>query len=391
MLSIGPDCAKGAYNEQVRRHLDYARAAGARIYMVTYAPGLPPEQAATYEDAFFVYNAGAGNQLSYPFQAYRKVMALARTVSFDLIYTQDPFGTALVGRWVRKRLGIPLIIGNHAAFIDNPYWIQERPQLFAFFNWLGKKQLPAADALKVVGIREKNKYIDRLGIPANKIYVQNTPVKVDWFSRRIPESELLALRRSLGLSDAHPVVIWVGRPVRPKRLPVLFDTFAKVAAAIPDARLLLIGKKNQMQEPLETALRQSGIEKNTIWLSEGIPNEQLPAYYQLSQVYCHTSCYEGLCKVTLEAAAAGLPVVMTDISGSEEVVIHGQTGFIAPIDDVETLSQYLIELLEQPEKARRMGASGQQRILEQFNYETGVQRLTGKWRETIARCANSRK
>lgn len=381
MLSIGPDCAKGEYNEQVRRHLDYAKTAKAQIYMVTYAPNLPATQESIYEQLFFVYTAGASNQLHYPFKAYQKALNLAQKVKFDLIYTQDPFGTALVGVWLRKKWGIPLIIGSHSSFIDNQYWIKEKPLTFRLFNQLGKYLIGKADALKVTSASEKHKYINLLKIPESKIYVQNTPVNVKSFSNVHPEEALLALRASLQLEPSTPLLLWVGRPVKVKRLNILLEVFAKVKLAIPGTKLLLIGKKNLVQENYDPLIENLSLGSDLIWLTQGVPNDQISKYYQIANVYCHTSCYESLCKATLEAAASGLPVVTTNTAGSEEVVQHAETGYIADIDAVDQLVAYLTDLLLDPAKAQKFGLNGQKKVLQTFDYDQGVKHLTDKWKE----------
>ena len=87
--------------------------------------------------------------------------------------------------------------------------------------------------------------------------------------------------------------------------------------------------------------------------------------------------------VALEAMAAGVPVIGADAGGLPEVVVAGETGYLAPVGDVAAMTDHAIGLLRDPERRRRMGAAAQQRAFDQFpvdkivpQYEA-VQRVVG--------------
>lgn len=76
---------------------------------------------------------------------------------------------------------------------------------------------------------------------------------------------------------------------------------------------------------------------------------------------------EGLPRALIEAAAAGKPIVATDVSGCREVVRHGQNGLLVPPKDPEALHDALLRLIENPGLRREMGESGRKLVVERFS------------------------
>jgi glycosyltransferase involved in cell wall biosynthesis len=85
-----------------------------------------------------------------------------------------------------------------------------------------------------------------------------------------------------------------------------------------------------------------------------------------------SSVSEGIALTLLEAMAAALPVVATDVGGNREVVIPGETGFLVPARDPVALARALITLLGDPERAHRFGAAGRARVTAEFALDTTV-------------------
>jgi glycosyltransferase involved in cell wall biosynthesis len=103
--------------------------------------------------------------------------------------------------------------------------------------------------------------------------------------------------------------------------------------------------------------------------------DQVPEYLATCDLFVHPSYREGLPRVVLEAMAAGVPVIATDIRGCREAVVSGETGFLYPPRDVEALVRLLGQLHRTPTGERRaFGARGRHRVLERFTEEQYVSR-----------------
>jgi glycosyltransferase involved in cell wall biosynthesis len=97
------------------------------------------------------------------------------------------------------------------------------------------------------------------------------------------------------------------------------------------------------------------------------PPEEMPAEFAAADIFCLPSWWEAMPLSVLEAMAAGLPVVATDVGDIRRAVADGDTGFVVPTQDPEKLAAALEPLLTDPELRRRMGAAGRARVAERFS------------------------
>lgn len=97
------------------------------------------------------------------------------------------------------------------------------------------------------------------------------------------------------------------------------------------------------------------------------------------------SDFEGMSNVIMEAMAAAVPVVATDIPGNRELVVHGQTGYLVPVGDRPAFTKYANQLFDEPDLAHRLGAAARQRMLTEFSVEKMVQAHAALYRELLRR------
>jgi glycosyltransferase involved in cell wall biosynthesis len=93
---------------------------------------------------------------------------------------------------------------------------------------------------------------------------------------------------------------------------------------------------------------------------------------------------EGLGLILLEAMAAALPVVATAVGGVPEVVLDGETGGLVPPGDPAALARAIAGLLRVPERARRLGAAGRERVARLFTVERMVGQISALYQEALA-------
>ena len=109
----------------------------------------------------------------------------------------------------------------------------------------------------------------------------------------------------------------------------------------------------------------------------------LPDLLNVMDVFILTSFSEGLSNSIMEAMAAGLPVVATNVGGNPELVIHNETGFLFPSQDASILAQQIIELANNPEKRHKMGLAGRKRMEDFFTLEKIIQNYENLYRSVI--------
>lgn len=174
------------------------------------------------------------------------------------------------------------------------------------------------------------------------------------------------LQSQLGLADG-PVIGIVGRLARQKGHVHLLEAFAAIAGRVPGASLLIVGDGPE-RDALETTAATLGVEKRVCWLGAVPPGEAL-SLYAVMDVFAMPSLFEGFGLTAVEAMAAGLPVVASDVEGLNEVVEEGVTGYLCPAGDSSRLAERLLELLTNTDLAREMGEQGRRRAVAEFSQE----------------------
>jgi glycosyltransferase involved in cell wall biosynthesis len=146
-----------------------------------------------------------------------------------------------------------------------------------------------------------------------------------------------------------PVFIAVGTLTLRKGTPYLLEAMRLVRRSYPHAELVLVGGIH------DDFKRIIGRWRGEFTHVSSVSHEQLVGLLQRSLAFVFPSCEEGFARVLSEAMAAGLPIVATHESGASTVVRDGEQGFIVPQRQPQALADCLVQLIEDPPLARRMG------------------------------------
>lgn len=171
-------------------------------------------------------------------------------------------------------------------------------------------------------------------------------------------------------AEQRPTVVIVGRmsvSERYKGHDELLDAWPRVVAAVPAARLLVVGKGDDV-ERLRTKAGATGVGdaiQFTGFVADGVLRELLTR----SNVFAMPSRGEGFGLAYLEAMRRGLPCIGSDADAAPEVIADGETGCIVRAGDVAMLANAIVALLRNPERARAMGAAGRRREEQVFTFE----------------------
>jgi starch synthase len=202
-----------------------------------------------------------------------------------------------------------------------------------------------------------------------------------------------------GIDRDRPTVTYVGRITRQKGLPYLL----RAARVLPsEAQLVLLAGAPDTPEigrevaNLATRLRRSR-GGGVIWVREMLPKPEVRQILTHSTVFVCPSVYEPMGIVNLEAMACETAVVATATGGIPEVVEHGETGLLVPIEQaqdgtgtprhprrfVADLGRAISELVSDPDQAAAMGRAGRKRAVEHFSWATIAQRTLGVYRSVL--------
>ena len=370
MISLGSDITLGKGERTIKRHLKYANFSDVKIHMILLSPIKTNiyKKKITRKNRIFIYPLACNNHFLLLLKGITKSISLCKKIKFNLIYSQDPFGTALIANIIRKIFKIPLLIGNHSSFVSNKDWLNERPIYFRFLSFLMYLNLPLADAWRVNNKKEKEKYINYHGIQANRIVVNNTLVDTKTFTKKFDTNLINDFKSNITQDSSTKLLLWVGRPVKFKKIDLLINTFSEVQKTNPNTKLVLVGNfKNSilLNKLLENT--DSVLKKKIYIYSKGADHDLLSKFYRVSDIYLHTSVYEGYGVVLSEAALSGLPIVSTSSDGSIENIEDGKSGFLVKPHTAAEMAKYVNLLLNNETLRKEMSKYTIRRAIKKYD------------------------
>jgi glycosyltransferase involved in cell wall biosynthesis len=236
------------------------------------------------------------------------------------------------------------------------------PTATAMFKQLERRLARATDALVAVSPQVRDDLV-RLGVaPANRIAVIRLGLDLEQRTRSTPDARK-RLRAQLGIPDDRFVVGWLGRMTEIKRADDLIRAFASVRRRGLQADLLLVG-----DGPLRRALTDLAAELGVLEHCHFTGyRSDVGEIYAAVDAFSLTSANEGTPATIIEAQAAGLPVVATNVGGVADVVRDGESGILAEAGDVEAVADGLARLAEDAGLRRQLGEFGRTFVMGRYS------------------------
>ena len=194
-----------------------------------------------------------------------------------------------------------------------------------------------------------------------------------------------ALRAELGLAPGNVVLVCVARFAPQKAHDVLLRAFRSAHDRDHRLRLLLVGGDpfGDGRERAEALARELGLLEGGACVFAGIRRD-VPALLGAADAFVMASLWEGLGLVFLEAMAARLPVLATEVSAVPEVVTHEETGLLVPPSDADALARAVLALAGDRDRRRAMGERGAQVVRERFGLDRMVEETLSVYEEILA-------
>ncbi len=303
------------------------------------------------------------------FHDLRGVLRLARFIRTwrpDVVHThafRADFWCGIVGRVSGVRL-IVNTVRNH----DRHVFQMEHPYLVGKLAVAASRFATAvADAVVAVSAGVGHYLVDEERVPPSKVHV--IPNGFDFDRLLECNGERSTVRAALRW-QADDIVVGTLAILKPRKgLLDLVHAAGRALVTNPCLRFFIAGEGPE-RPALEAEIERLGISERFHLL--GYRRDPL-ALLEAADVYVLPSLFEGLSRSLLEAMSLRKPVVVTDISGSRDVVCHEVSGLIVPPGDASRLAAEIVRLAKSPELRRDYGAAGRRAIEEQFDGRRNAQ------------------
>lgn len=321
----------------------------------------------TYEeiDGIHIYRLPAWNILKGTFpipkpnQLTLEIMKVLRNNRYNVVITHTRFMlTSLLGLIYAKVHKVPLIHiehgTSHCAVSDN---------IVSLINQIYDHTIGSL----IIRLANKRVAVSHCGVE----FVAHLGGKVDVV---IPNSihANSFTKRSSNIKDKLKlnnciVVTYVGRLIYAKGVHDLIAVFNEVVKKIDNLRLIIVGDGNY-RESLEHMVSAECRDK--IFFLGQLDTNSIIDILNISDIFVNPSYSEGLPTTVLEAAAASLPIIATDVGGTSEIIADNKTGLLFSPGDINLLRTKLVELVVDKDLREELGCNARKYVVENFNWST---------------------
>lgn len=306
------------------------------------------------------------------------VEQLLPALKLDVIHTHHPILLGQTAARRAKELGLPLVFTFHTQYWEYTHYVpfpQEAIQDFIknrVHKWL-RDYMRKCQHIIIPSESMKEILVRDYGLE-NHYTVIPTGTNLEPFQRANGK----ALRKKNGWQK-DTVLISIGRLAPEKNWDTLLQAFARLLPEHPKLRLVIIGD-GPGREDLEQLAEEVGV-ANRVTFTGALPFDQIPTYLKAADIFTFASVTETQGLVTIEAMAAGLPVVAVNASGTRDIVKHGKQGFLVD-NDADALAKGIRKLLSDPERLGRFRENALKRA-SQFDINRLGQQLVEVYEQAI--------
>jgi len=252
---------------------------------------------------------------------------------------------------------IPHFVYTDSTVLANQYYPGiNKKQIFKSKAWMKLEPLVYRNATLnfLFSTNQQKSLIEQYGIDFNKtmcVYAGSNSL--------FDESQIV------GKAYDKKIILFVGVNWERKGGVVLAKAFKRVLKKVPDAKLLIVGVTQKIVTHFSPE-----IDLDSCIIKGRVPVEEVEQYYREASVFCMPTRIEPFGIVFIEAMLRKLPLVASDIGAIPDFLHHGVNGFMFHPDDVESFSTALIELLNNPEKCKIMGAQGHEIAKKNYTWDS---------------------
>ena len=279
---------------------------------------------------------------------------------FDVIHAHDWLVT-YAAKSLKNANDIPIVATIHATEAGRNSGIHDETQRYINdTEWL----LTYEATEVIVNSNYMKNEIQRLfGLPFDKINVIPNGINLSNFTGIERDYDF---RRQYAM-DNEKIILYVGRLVYEKGVQHLIAAMPKILSNYNDAKLIIAGRGGMMDE-LRAEASNLGL-NDKIYFTGYLNSKQVQKMYKCADVAVFPSTYEPFGIVALEAMLAGVPTVVSDVGGLDEIVTHGVDGMKSYAGNANSIADSVTALLYDHQLATNVSKKAKQKVKDQFNWE----------------------
>ena len=279
---------------------------------------------------------------------------------FDVIHAHDWLVT-YAAKSLKNAYDIPIVATIHATEAGRNSGIHDETQRYINdTEWI----LTYEATEVIVNSNYMKNEIQRLfGLPFDKINVIPNGINLSNFTGIERDYDF---RRQYAM-DNEKIILYVGRLVYEKGVQHLIAAMPKILSNYHDAKLIIAGRGGMMDE-LRAEASNLGL-NDKIYFTGYLNSKQVQKMYKCADVAVFPSTYEPFGIVALEAMLAGVPTVVSDVGGLDEIVTHGVDGMKSYAGNANSIADSVTALLYDHQLATNVSKKAKQKVKDQFNWE----------------------
>lgn len=302
--------------------------------------------------------------------------------------------THLGGILLKQNYGLPLVLTVHSL---EPLRSWKREQLgggYDFSCWVEKTAIEMADAVIAVSESTKADVLRLFGVDPARVHVIHNGIDLAEYGERRDENVL----RRHGIDPAVPYILFVGRITRQKGIVHLVRALRHLDAGCQVVLCAGAPDTPEIAAEMKSAVNAANAARpGIIWLEKMLPKDDLIPIYSQAALFVCPSIYEPFGIINLEAMACGVPVVASAVGGIPEVVVHGETGLLVPVEQMahppfepvdadkfaRDLASAINGMMADETRRRRMGSAARRRAEEKFSWEAIARATADVYRAVV--------
>ena len=341
---------------------------GHEVTVITYRDGNVPE----YENDKGVevyrvdnYMIHPNNFIDWIMQLNFNMIAKATEVinkegGFDVIHAHDWLVT-YAAKSLKQSFNLPMVATIHATEAGRNSGIHDDTQRYINdTEWL----LTYEATEVIVNSNYMKGHVQGLfGLPFDKISVIPNGINLNNFTGIDRDYDF---RRRFAM-DNEKIILYVGRLVYEKGVQHLISVMPKILENYHDSKLVIAGKGGMIDE-LKSQVESMGL-SNKVYFTGYLNQKEVQKMYKCADVAVFPSTYEPFGIVALEAMLAGIPTVVSDIGGLNEIVEHGVNGMKSYTGNPNSIADSVLSLLFDPQLAMNVTKNAKNKVKDEFNWQ----------------------